>query len=173
MHNRWREVKVVVLAVLVFAVLATGGKADEVILAAGTKVQIEFEQDVSSKYAAPGDLIPIRLHGAVDYGGVIAVEDGAKGTARVRSVKPAGKGGKPGYIEVDLVELEPTGSYKAEEGKKLALEAVDGPIVAKGKGRKTLSYLFILGLFIKGTEGVIEAGKPFPAKIAEEIVLMK
>ena len=171
MHDRWQKVNLVSLAVLAFALLATGVKAD-VILSAGTKVQIVFEQDVSSKYVTPGQLIPIRLDGAVNYGGIIAVKDGAKGSALVKSVEPAGKGGKPGRVEVVLVELEPNGAYKAEGDKKIALKAIDGPITAEGKGRKTLSYLFIFGLFIKGTEGVIPADKPFPAEIAEEIVIL-
>jgi hypothetical protein len=171
MHDRWQKVSLASLAVLAFALMATGVKAD-VILSAGTKVQIVFEQDVSSKYVTPGDLIPIRLYGAVDYGGITAVKDGAKGSARVKSVKPAGKGGKPGRVEVVLVELEPNGSYKAEGDKKIALKAIDDPITAEGKGRKTLSYLFIFGLFIKGTEGVIPADEPFPAEIAEEIVIL-
>jgi len=175
MDNRWQTIITATLVMMVFTLLATGVKAD-VPLAAGTKVQIVFEQDVSSKYVKPGDLIPIRLHGAVNYGGIIAVKDGASGTARVKSVKPAGKGGKPGSLEVDLVELEPNSSYKAEGDKKIALKAITddgtGTIKAKGKGRKTLSYIFIFGLFIKGTEGVIPAGQPFPAEIAEEIVIL-
>ena len=171
MHDRWQRMSLTGLAVLAFALLATGVKAD-VILSAGTKVQIVFEQDVSSKYVTPGDLIPIRLYGAVDYGGITAVKDGAKGSARVKSVKPAGKRGKPGRVEVVLVELESNGAYKAEGDKKIALKAIDDPITAEGKGRKTLSWLVGFGLIFKGTEGVIPADKPFPAEIAEEIVIL-
>jgi hypothetical protein len=139
-------------------------------------LQIVFEQDVSSKYVIPGQLIPIRLVGAIDVGGIEIVKDGAKGSARVKSVKPAGRGGKPGYVEVVLLELEPNGHYKAEGGGKIQLEAVtedgSGVIKAKGKGRKTLSYLFIFGLFIKGTEGVIPADVPIKAKVKEDIMLL-
>ncbi len=162
----------VFLLVMFFAAKA---KAD-VILAAGTEVQVVFDQEVSSKYVAPGDIIPIRLHGAINYGGIIVVKDGAVGTARVKSVKPAGRGGKPGEVEVVLVGLEPDGAYKAEGDKKIKLQAITedgtGTIRAKGKGRKLLSYLFIFGLFIKGSEAVIPADKPFPAKITEEIVIL-
>lgn len=159
------------MAVLLSAVFASVAQAIE--LPAGTKIEIVIELEVSSKHFAPNDQIPIRLHGAIEVGGIVLVEDGAKGAARVKSVQPAGKRGKPGRIEVDLVELEPKGAYKAEGDKRIAITSVDGPIMAEGKGRKILSYLFIFGLFIKGTEAVIPADKPFPATIAEDIMLNK
>jgi len=175
MRNGFRKVSATAAVILVFVLLAIGAKAN-IPLAAGTKVQVVFEQDISSKYVAPGDLVPIRLDGEVNYGGIIAVKDGAKGLARVKSVKSAGRGGKPGSVEVELLELEPDGSYKAEGDKKIALKAITddgtGTIRAKGKGRKTLSYLLIFGLFIKGTEGVITAGQSFPAIIKEDIVIL-
>jgi len=175
MNDRWRKINLAALVTLAFTLVATTAKGD-VILAAGTKVQIVFEQDISSKYVAPGDIVPIRLDGEVNYGGIIAVKDGTKGLARVKSVKSAGRGGKPGSVEVELLELEPDGSYKAEGDKKIALKAITddgtGTIRAKGKGRKTLSYLLIFGLFIKGTEGVIPTGQSFPAIIKEDIVIL-
>lgn len=161
----------IVMGMLLSAVFVSTANAIE--LPAGKKVQIVFEVDVSSKHFSPNDRVPIRLHGAVEVGGITVVEDGARGAARVRSVQPAGRRGKPGRIEIDLVELQPKGAYKAEGDNKIVLEAVDGPIVAKGKSRKTLSYLFIFGLFIKGTEAVIPADKPFPAKVAEDIMLVE
>jgi hypothetical protein len=145
-------------------------------LPAGQEVQIVFEQDVSSKYVTPGQLIPIRLNGAIEIGGVEVVKNGAKGSARVKSVQRAGKRGKPGRVEVVLVELEPNGAYKGEGGKKIQLVAVTedntGTIRAAGKGRKILSWIAGFGFLIKGTEGVISPDKPFKAKVKEDINLL-
>jgi hypothetical protein len=172
MDTRWPKAYFVVMAMLLSPVFASTTNAIQ--LPAETKVQIVFVADVSSKYVKPNEFVEIRLVGAVDVGGIIVVEDGARGAARIKSVKPAGKGGKPGRVEVDLVELEPKGAYKTEGDKKIALEAVGGPITAEGKSRKFWNYVFGLGLlFVKGTEGVIPADKPFPAKIAEDIMLVK
>jgi hypothetical protein len=143
-----------------------------VLLPAGTELQVVFEQDVSSKYVKPGDLVPIRLKGAIDFGGIEVVKDGATGSARVKSVKPAGKPGKAGRVEVELLELEPKGAYQAEDNAKIELKATDGTIVAEGKGRKFLSWLFIFGLLIKGSEGVIAADVPFKATVKEDIVIL-
>ena len=139
-------------------------------LEANTEVNVVFQQDISSKYLAPGEEVPIRLVESISVGGVVLVKAGASGRARVKSVESAGKGGKPGRITVELVELEPD-AYKALDNKTVLLEAVDGPITAEGKGKKTLSYLFILGLFIKGGEAVIPPDKPFRAKIKEDVFL--
>lgn len=171
MGKNWLRMHLVALTTFFWAVNVSGVNA-AIELPAGTEVQIVFVADVSSKYAEPNDRVEIRLDGAVEVGGIVVVKDGAKGSARVKSVQPAGKAGKPGWVEVELLELEPNGSYMAEGNKKIALEAVGGTIMAEGKGRKTLSYLFIFGLFIKGTEGVILADEPFKAKIKEDIIIL-
>jgi hypothetical protein len=175
MRNNWSRFYLSGILVLLLALSTTVVHA-AIELPAGKEVQVVFEQDVSSKYVTPGQLIPIRLSGAVEIGGVAVVKDGAKGTARVKSVKPAGRAGKPGQLEVVLVELEPNGAYKAEGDAKIQLAAItgddSGTIRASGKGRKTLSYLFIFGLFIKGTEAVIPADKPFKARVTEDIRIL-
>ncbi len=175
MDKNWFSLRSVALMASLSTIIASSVEA-AIELPAGTEVQIVFAQDVSSKYVTPGQLVQIHLRGPVDVGGVAVVKDGAKGSARVKSVKPAGKGGKAGRVEVVLIELEPNGAYKAEGDKKIALEAITadktGTIEAEGKSRKTLSWVFIFGLFFKGTEGVIPADKPFPAKVKEDVILL-
>lgn len=171
MSKKLLLIRFMALAIVVSMTFAVGSDA-AIELPAGTTIEVVFEQDVSSKYVTPGYLIPIRLQKAVEVGGIVVVKEGAKGSARVKSVKPAGKAGKPGHVEVELLELEPNGSYQAEGDKKITLEAVDGTLKAQGKGRKTLSYLLIFGLFIKGTEGVIPADTPIKAKVTEDIIII-
>ncbi len=170
MQSRWKSIGLTAAAFL-FIIGAGPGASAQITLSEGTKVQVVFEQDVTSKYAEPGDEVPIRLLGDVEIGGVIVIKDGAKGKALVQSVKPASRGGKPGSIEVQLVELDPNGSYKALGDQKVRLRAVGGPIIAEGRGRKTLSYLFIFGLFIKGTQGEIPRQTAISAEIAADIDL--
>lgn len=173
MKTRWHRVNIIAVVTCLLMFLATGASAD-ILLPEGTELQIVFEQDVSSGNFEAGDKVPIHLQGAVEVGGLILVKDGAKGTAKVKSVKPAGRAGKPGMIEVELLGLEPNDSYKAADDKKIAIMAASDTesYIANGKGRKLLSYCFIAGLFIKGTQGVIPADKPYTAKIAEDIFIV-
>jgi len=159
------------IAAVVMMVALTPTAWGDIELPQGTEVEIVFSQDVSSKYVAPGDLVPIRLTAPIIYGGFTVVREGASGSARVKSVAPAGRGGKPGSVEVELVDLEPTGAYEAEGGKRITLKAVD-KISAEGKGKKLLSWVFIFGLFIKGGQAVIPADQPYKAVVAEDIVIL-
>jgi hypothetical protein len=80
--------------------------------------------------------------------------------------------GKPGSIAVELVELDSEGFYQAADNKKIKLQATEGALKAKGKSKKTLSFILGFGLIIKGSAGVIEAEKPIAAKIAEDIIIL-
>ena len=149
----------------------TGNVWADIELPQGHEVEIVFSQDVSSRYVAPGDLVPIRLNAPIEIGGFTVVEAGTPGSARVKSVEAAGRGGKPGSIVVELLELESDGHYEAEGDKTIMLKAVD-EISAEGKSKKLLSWLLIFGLFIKGSQGEIPADQPFKAEIAEDIVIL-
>jgi hypothetical protein len=158
---------------IVCAMLATtpGNVFGDVELPAGHEIEIVFSQDVSSKHLAPGDLIPIRLSKPITLGGFTVVKEGAVGSARVKSVTPAGRGGKPGSITIELLELEPGSSYEAEGKNKIMIKAVN-EISANGKSKKLLSWVFIFGLFIKGSQGEIPADQPIKAEIAQDIVIL-
>ncbi|MFH1374514.1 MAG: hypothetical protein ABII79_12035 [bacterium] len=140
---------------------------------AGSKVQVKFVADVSSKFVKPGDEVEITLESDIDIGGVVIVEKGANGSARITSVQAAGKGGKPGFLKVELIDLQPKGEFKPEGDKPIMLSAVtedgSGIIAADGKGRKLLSYLLIFGLFIKGSEAEIPTTTTFEAIITEDV----
>lgn len=159
------------VAALMLLLVPSAGYA-QIKLAAGTEVTVAFKQDVSSKYVAPGQEVPIKLVEDIATGGVTLVKAGCEGTALVKSVEAAGKGGKAGKLEVELVGLDPESGYEALEGKKITLTAVDGPLKAEGKGKKTLSYLFIFGLFIKGGEAVLPADQPIKATVSEDIFIV-
>jgi len=161
------------LAIAALVIVASAGSAvrADIELPQGTEVDIAFSQDVSSKYVAPGDLVPIHTTAPITFGGFTVVREGAPGTARVKSVEPAGRGGKAGKLEIELVDLDPAGFYEAEGDQRIMLKAVD-PIKAEGKGKKLLSYLFIFGLFIKGGQAEIPADTVYKAVVADNIVIL-
>jgi hypothetical protein len=161
----------VAIAGLLVAMTPSAGLA-QIKLPAGTEVTVSFKVDVSSKYVAPGEEVMIQLAEDIAVGGVVLVKAGCDGKAMVKSVESAGKGGKAGKLEIELVGLDPEGGYQALEDKKIALAAVESPLLAEGKGKKTLSYLLIFGLFIKGGEGVMVADQPIKATVTEDIFII-
>ncbi|MFH1686362.1 MAG: hypothetical protein ABIE70_02430 [bacterium] len=165
------RIAVVILVALAAFVRPTTMAADFMV-PSGTEIQVVFEQDVSSKYVEPGDLVPIRLSQAIDIGGTVVIDEGAKGSARVKSVKPAGRGGKPGRVEIELLELTAGSGFESVGNKNITIAGKDGSIIAEGKGKKTLSWLFIFGLFIKGGQGVIGADQPMTAVVADDIIVV-
>ncbi len=176
MGINWSKVRVLGTLALLSAFVAPAART-AIELPKGKELQVVFEQDVSSKHVTPGQVIPIRLQGAIEVGGIEVVKDGAKGSARVKKVEGAGKRGKPGKLEIVLVDLEPNGSYKTEGETKIQLEAITnadstGTIKVEGKGKKKLSWILGFGFLIKGGEGVIPAEKPFKARVKEDINLL-
>ncbi len=163
------------LAIIGIVLLApTGCVWADIPLNAGYTLEVVFSQPISSGSANVGDTIPIKTHTAIEYGGYTVVEVGSPGRAVVKSVTPAGKPGKPGRVEVSLVDLElysPDGRYQTREGEKIMLRAAD-PITAEGMNRKTKSCILGFGLLIKGTEGVIPADMPYKAVIAKDIDIL-
>lgn len=170
MNNVWKKkYTFALLALMIIAVPAL--VQGQIRLPEGTDVTVTLGQDVSSKYAKPGDTVPIKLKDALEVGGVILVKAGATGTARVKSVQTAGSGGKGGRIELELVGLDPKGNYSALEDKMILLKATggkDGVIAAKGKGKGWFPWLFIK-LFLKGSPAVIQAGTTIQAQTTESV----
>ena len=163
MKTGWKQRYIFALTALIFIALPA--------LVQGTEVTVTLQQDVSSKYAKPGDTVPIKLRDSIEVGGVLLVKAGATGTARVKSVETSGSGGKAGRIELELVGLTSKGNYTALEDKQILLKAAatdDGVISAKGKGKGWFPWLF-LKLFLKGGPAVMKAGTPIPAKTTESV----
>ena len=138
---------------------------------AGTQVKVAFKQDVSSKYLAPGDEVPIALVEPLELGGVTLVKAGAVGRATVKSVKSAGKPGKGGSITMELIGIDPEGNYKSMNDQKLLLQADENALKAKGKG-KWWAWFPLFIPFVKGGEGVIPADQPFTATVKEDIFII-
>ena len=169
MKTGWNQKYLFALSALILITLPALAQG-QIRLPEGTEVTVTVQQDVSSKYAKPGDTVPIKLKDPIEVGGVILVKADAPGTARVKSVETSGSGGKGGKIELELVGLTSKGSYSALEDKQIMLKATanDGVISAKGKGKGWFPWLF-LKLFLKGGQAVIKAGTPIAAVTTESV----
>jgi len=155
------------LAVVIVPAMAFAGK---VAVPEGTqiKVKIDSTMQVNSGKLQAGDTISIRLVEDIKIGGKTIVEAGADGIATVKEAVAASKPGKPGKIVISFVDLSPKGSYKSKDGSKIKLSGMAND---DGSSRKVLSWLFILGLFIKGGQGEIDTALEYSATVGETIIL--
>jgi len=162
--------RIVIVTVAILCMIATvSANATVVRLNKGQEIQVKFAGDtkVSSGELVKGDSIDIVLAEAIIIDDSTIVEAGAEGKAVVLDAKKNGRAGKPGYIKVAFTNLQPKGAFKTDGGPIL----LSGELENEGKGKKTLSYLFIFGLFIKGSNGELDSGSVYTATIAESIKL--
>lgn len=167
----YKKVKLTVVVIAIFLFMFTS-------LVSAGKVQIPKDKEISvvfppslkisSGVLGEGVQILFHLEEPIEIGGKVIVEKGAEGTAIVKESIKASKGGKPGKLVLEFVELSPNGDYKTSDGAKIKLS---GTIIAEGKGNKIISYLFIFGLFISGGQGEIAPNVVYTAHIAEPIIL--
>lgn len=137
----------------------------------GTEVKLKFQVDgkISSADYVKGDSIDIALAEAIIIDDSTIVEEGAPGKAVVVEAKKNGRAGKPGYIKAKFLYIQPKGAFKTEGNAPILLQGKE--VADEGKGKKTLSYLFIFGLFIKGGHGEIDTSVTYTDKVAESIKL--
>jgi len=161
---------VIIIAALCLFVWTVPAYAATIQLPKGTEVKLRFTpgMKISSGELTKGVPLIVFLAEPIQIGGKTIVEEGAQGTATVLDVKKNGRGGSPGYIKIGFTELEPKGDYKTVDNAKIKLA---GEFDNTGSGKKLLSYLFIFGLFIKGSQGEIDTNRVYTAIVAESIIL--
>jgi hypothetical protein len=162
---------VVALVIAAALMLPVGALAGRVSLPKDvTKVGLKFDPaaKIDSGRLKAGDSLAVTLAEDIKVGGITIVEAGAKGKAVVKEAVKASKPGKPGKIVVQFVDLSPKGSYRPRDGGDIKLA---GTVTDTGGSRKILSYLFILGLFIKGGQGDIDTAQPYEATVAETVIM--
>lgn len=136
----------------------------------GTEVKIQFTYDgnVSSGEFDEGDSVDIALTEPIIMDDSTIVEKGAAGKAVVTKVEKSGKGGKPGYIKVIFVSLQPKGAFITDDDAPIL---ISGEVENKGSSKKTCSYIAFFGLFVKGGNGEIDKDAVYTATITESIKL--
>ncbi len=159
----------VTLVAIAFAFLTPTACATVVRLTQGMEIKVKFAgEDLSSGKLAKDDTVQIALAEPVVVDDSTIVPAGAVGRAVVTAAEKNGRGGKPGFIKAQFVSLIPAGAFKSKDGSAIKLA---GEYEHKGKGKKTLSYIFIFGLFIKGGNGQLDTNTIHTATIAETIKL--
>jgi len=166
------------------AILALAGgdlRASDYQVVKGTRLEVIFVDEISSGNHTKGQKINFELVKPVQFGGTILLMDsGTVGVAEVVEVEKASRPGKPGSISVKFLSIKPQGSYVLDESvadgiiqlksDPFVSDSLTAPITAEGKGRKLLSYLFIMGLFIKGGDAVIIPGEVYTVEVAAEVM---
>jgi len=152
-------------------VLAVPAQAGVVEIGKGKEVKIKFPpgMKLTSGNVTAGIPVVCYLAEPIVEGSVVIVEAGAEATATVLEVEKAGKGGKPGKIKIGFTSLKPKGAYQLMTESEIKLTGATKPI--EGKGKKLLSYLFIAGLFIKGSEAVVPTNVVYSVQVAESVYL--
>jgi len=158
------------LAIMMALVLPCEGFAGKVQLTKDTQLKVKFSpsEKINSGKLEEGAEVAITLVEDFEIGGITIIEAGAKGTAKVTEAVKASRPGKPGKITVSFVDLAPKGDFKAKGDKKIMLS---GEVTDEGGGRKIISWLFILGLLIKGGQGEIDTAADYTATVGETIAL--
>ncbi len=166
----YRNIIMALGVVLILLAASIPVQAGTIQVPKGTEVKLKFPagMEISSGNVTQGIPLVCYLQEPIDIGGVVVVEKDAQATAKVIEVKPAGKGGKPGYIKIEFESLDAKGDFRLVNADKIK---ISGAVEAKGKGKKLLSYIFIFGLFIKGSQGVIPTDQVYTAKVAESVIL--
>lgn len=140
-------------------------------LPAGTDVRVKFNQDakINSGTVKAGDNLAITLAEPLMVGDVLLVAEGAAGTATVKEVEKAKAPGAPGKLVIAFTSMGTRGGYRTVDGSAIKL---GGELELKGKGKKLLAYVTIVGIFlIKGGQGEVNPNEVYTAKVAETIVL--
>ncbi|MBC8278617.1 MAG: hypothetical protein H8E46_10330 [FCB group bacterium] len=121
----------------------------------GTPVIIKLDQEVNSKTVTPGSVIKASVANDVKVNGKVVIKAGAVCDVSVLNSRKAGIVGSPGSVtisvnsvkSVDGTNIPLMNASKSDEGKSEVATAVVITILC-----------CILGLLMKGKEGVIPAG---------------
>ena len=165
-----KSIKLTVVALIVISLLPVCASAGKVVLPEETEVKMKFGASIkiNSGKLQKGLEVPVYLAENIEIGGKTIIEKGAEGKAEVVEIVESSKPGNPGYIKLSFTELDTKGDYRTADGEMIKLAGV---VEDKGKGRKVLSLLFVLGLFIGGSEGEIDTSQVYTATVGETVIL--
>jgi hypothetical protein len=142
---------------------------------AGTVIQVEFVEVLTSYHARPGQTFALRLVEPIVLDGRTVVGAGAAGGGEVIDARQSGMGGRQGklvvsgrFVELHGVRARIRGMAVLERsgGENRARDAVNASIAAGAVGGVAGS---IVGLFIQGSEVVIPSGARATAKLAVDV----
>ena len=131
----------------------------------GTKLTVEFSQDVSSKTVSKGEPVPIVMSENVILNDVIIIPAGTKVKGFFTVARKAGNFGRAGKLEFTVE------SVKAVNGVDIPLQYIKsatGGNDAVGSAAVIAAVSVIGGFFMKGSNVNIGAGTQFEIEVAED-----
>jgi len=155
-HTRVTSALFVALAIT----LSTGGAAAQTgpvaPLPEGTELHVVTANDLSSKTAAVGDPVNLKLDEPVMAGGQVVIAKGALVRGRIPEAKRAGRLGRGGKLNMRVE------SVSGVDGTRIPLRAAKGNTGDNKTGTTVaLTVLFgPLGLLKSGKDAEIKAGTP-------------
>jgi len=143
--------------------------ADHLVLPAGTQVEVELVDTVSSVTNHLADRFAIRLAAPISHEGAVLVAPGAPGEGEVIDVARAGMAGRQGKLIIAARYLDLNGRRVRVRGMTLASSGQSHVDLATGA---LLVPLVGLGaVFIQGGEIQIPAGARATVRLAEDVDL--
>lgn len=137
------------------------------LIVAGTPVEIELTELVSSKYVKSGDRFPIRLARDLEFQGALVLPAGAQGFGEVVDAAPGGLAGRPGKLVLAARSLATGGKALPLRSFKLAASGRDNSKVA------VTAYVAvgIAAVVIQGGNVDYPAGTRVIAKVAADTMI--
>lgn len=123
---------------------------DMVTIPAGTRVQVEIVEAVSSATASVGQRVDFRVAEGVVIGDTVAIPQGAAFEGQVVLAEKAERPQKPGKLQIDVDQLSVRGTEKR----------IDASFAAKGKGSHEEDARDVgIGAVLGAVVGAIAGGK--------------
>lgn len=137
-------------------------------LCAGSEVELEIVEAISSSRHKNGDRFALRLVTALGVGTDVYVPAGTTGTGEVVHASPSRGGGKPGELLLAARQLQ------TSDGQRIALRAMKLSARGKDNFNASLATAMVIGplaMFVHGREIEIPAGTRAMAKLAQDVPL--
>ncbi len=141
----------------------------------GTEIRMRLKNDISSRTAKKGDLIPMVLaHDVFIDNNILVMTNGGIVTSTVKSVRRGGRFGRTGFVNLDVTRIESMDSTELPIQIDAAGEKFDKKKIGMAAGASTLGYLVLgpIGLaggaFIKGGEVEVPAGTEISVRTTED-----
>jgi hypothetical protein len=131
-------------------------------IVAGTLVELELTQAISTKIVKPGDLFTLRLAAPVMLGSQVVIPVGTTGVGQVVDAGRAGIGGKPAKLVLAARHLDLPGRQVGLRGLRFGATGQDNTDTVMAVA--LIPYVGIMGFLIKGGDVEIPPGARAIAK---------
>lgn len=149
--------------------VAAVAPAGTIHIPAGTQIEIELVDGLSSATSQLSDRFAIRLAEPISVDGAVVVPAGATGQGEVIDVAKAGINGKQGKLNISARFLDLGGARVRIRG--MALITTGKSRVDLATGMMLVPYVGLATVFVRGGDIVLPAGTRATARLAEDVEL--